>query len=106
MLRLKGAKNLDNAQATMVDSAAFACRPTSAAALKDRQRTPLQRYVRHLVFDGLADDDATMGDIVKRLRRLPWADCEHYVARCLLKVCLRSLIISTLQACAMMRHNV
>ena len=85
-MRLKGAKNIDNAKCLLVDSAAFACRPPPAAKLKDRNDTVLQKYIRHLVFDCLNQDEATMLEIVKRIRRLPWPESEPFILKCLLKV--------------------
>jgi len=86
MLRLKGARNLDTSKALLVDSACYACRPPAASALCERRRSPLQRYVRHLVFESLQEGEQALPEVVKRMRRLPWAESEAYVLKCMLQV--------------------
>lgn len=43
-----------------------------------------QEYIRRLVFEELSE--ATLADVLRRLLRLPWAECEMYVIKCLMKV--------------------
>jgi hypothetical protein len=40
--------------------------------------------MRHLIFERLGDD--TIVDVLKKLMKLPWAEAEAYLLRCLLKV--------------------
>jgi regulator of nonsense transcripts 2 len=43
-----------------------------------------QEYIRHLIFVELAE--TTIADVLRRLLRLPWAECEAYVLKCMFKV--------------------
>jgi len=43
-----------------------------------------QEYIRHLIFERLADDSIV--DVLKKLMKLPWAESEPYLLKCLLKV--------------------
>jgi hypothetical protein len=45
---------------------------------------PVQEYIRHLVFVVLKED--TIADVLRKLLKLPWAECEAYVLKCMLKV--------------------
>ncbi|KIY94933.1 putative Regulator of nonsense transcripts 2 [Monoraphidium neglectum] len=83
MMRLRNARNLDSRHAAAVDAAYFACRPPDAAARR-RRRPPLQEYIRHLIFERLGQ--GAIVDVLRKLMKLPWADCERYVLKCMLKV--------------------
>ncbi|KAF8071278.1 UPF2 [Scenedesmus sp. PABB004] len=83
MMRLRNARNLDSRQSNAVDSAYYACRPPDKATQR-RRRPPMQEYVRHLVFDRLADGAVVV--VLKKLLKLPWAEAEPYLLKCLLKV--------------------
>ncbi|KAK9868805.1 hypothetical protein WJX84_002149 [Apatococcus fuscideae] len=82
MQRLKIAKNLNIRQAMLVENAYYICRPPDRPTIEKRERTPLQQYMRHLVHDQLTQDDTKQ--ILRKLRRLPWAENEPYLIRCLL----------------------
>lgn len=43
-----------------------------------------QEYIRHLLFVVLRED--TIADVLRKLLKLPWAECEKYVLKCMLKV--------------------
>lgn len=43
----------------------------------------VQEYIRHLVFAELAE--ASIADVLRHLLRLPWAECEQYVLKCMIK---------------------
>jgi regulator of nonsense transcripts 2 len=84
LMRLRNVKNLDNRQAALVDSAYFATCPPDKAAARRRRRPPQQEYIRHLLFERLSD--GSIVEVLKKLMKLPWAECEPYVLKCLLKV--------------------
>ncbi len=48
------------------------------------KRPPLQEYIRHLIFTVLSD--ASIQTVLRKLLKLPWAQHEAYVVKCLLKV--------------------
>ncbi len=75
-------RNLDPRQAAAVDSAYFQLKPPDAVPRK--RRPPLHEYVRHLVYSRLSE--ASVLEVLKKLLKLPWAQCERYVLKCLLKV--------------------
>lgn len=84
MMRQRNARNLDSRYQAAVDGAYFAVRPPDGGAAKRRRREPLLEYIRHLIFDVLADD--TIVYVLKKLMKLPWQETEQYVLKCLLKV--------------------
>lgn len=92
MQRLRGGRHLEHTKAMLIDSALYACKPAATSTLRDRSRTPLQRYIRHLLFDFLSATGGGGGGgeggeaaLVRHLRRLPWDECEAYVLRVTLK---------------------
>ena len=82
-VRLKSAKGLDGRHAALVDGAYNVCRPPEHK-LKRKVRPPIQEYIRHLIFTVLAK--GTLPHVVRQMRKLPWAENERYVVKCLLKV--------------------
>lgn len=83
MVKLKNAKHLDARQAAAVDGAYAACRPPEGGARRRKARPPAHEYVRYLVFDCLGEN--SVAGVMKQLLRLPWAQHERYVLKCLLK---------------------
>lgn len=75
-------RNLDPRQAAAVDSAYFHVKPPDAVPRK--RRPPLHEYVRHLIYSRLAEP--TILEVLRKLLKLPWQECERYVLKCLLKV--------------------
>jgi len=86
MMRLKGVRHLDNRQAALVEGAFYAATAPKGGvnAARRKRRPPLQEYIRHLIFVELSEQ--SIADVLKRLLRLPWAECERYVLKCILKV--------------------
>eukprot|EP00803_Ostreobium_quekettii_P008396 evm.model.scf_755.1 EVM.evm.TU.scf_755.1 scf_755:18101-34941(-) len=82
MMRLKNAKTLDNRQKTLVDSAYFVCKPPRSGARRKR-RPPIHAYIRHLIYNVLMEDSILY--VLKKLRRVPWAEYEYIIVRCLVK---------------------
>jgi regulator of nonsense transcripts 2 len=83
--RLKNAKNLDASKATLVENAYYQCKPPERAATRCKKRTPLQEYIRYLLFSKLSR--STVEKVLRQLRKLVWPDCEPYIVSCVLKVC-------------------
>ncbi|KAG1671470.1 hypothetical protein FOA52_003128 [Chlamydomonas sp. UWO 241] len=83
MMRLKNVRNFDSRRSAQVDWAYTVVKQPNKAA-KRKTRPPLQEYIRHLVLVRLTDK--TVGEVAKKLLRVPWAESERYVLKCLLKV--------------------
>jgi hypothetical protein len=67
----------------------------------------VQEYIRHLIFDVLAD--GSIVEVLRKLMKLPWGEAEPYLLKCLLKVCdtaagasltARSCVLLTAHSCA------
>eukprot|EP00887_Chlorella_sp_A99_P007640 scaffold20.g7640.t1 len=82
MMKLRNARNLDARQSGLVDSAYFAVKAADRA-VRRKQRPPLHEYIRHLVYTRLALGEVTR--VMKKLRRLPWAESERYLLATLLR---------------------
>lgn len=66
MLRIKESKALDERLATAVDNAYFHCNPPETPAIKRKQRTPVQCYIRYLIYRDL--DNKTRAETLEGLR--------------------------------------
>jgi hypothetical protein len=44
----------------------------------------VQQYIRHLIFEVLSD--GSIVEVLRKLMKLPWAEAEPYLLKCLLKV--------------------
>ncbi|KAK9825703.1 hypothetical protein WJX81_008105 [Elliptochloris bilobata] len=84
MMKLKNSRNLDARQSLLLESAFYAARPPERTAARRKQRPPLHEYMRHLVHERLTHAD--LKQVVRKLRRLPWAANEAYLVRCLISV--------------------
>jgi regulator of nonsense transcripts 2 len=86
MMRIKDSKSLDERLTTAVDNAFFHCNPPDTPSIVRKIRSPLQQFVRFLVFRDL--DNKLRAQTLEHLRRLPWKqnDTEEYVVKCFLKL--------------------
>eukprot|EP01125_Pyxidicula_operculata_P019478 TRINITY_DN7077_c0_g3_i5.p1 TRINITY_DN7077_c0_g3~~TRINITY_DN7077_c0_g3_i5.p1 ORF type:complete len:1281 (+),score=421.17 TRINITY_DN7077_c0_g3_i5:575-3844(+) len=84
MIRLKEGKNFDNKQETMIENAFFSCQPPERPAMQKRERTPLELFLRKLIFTDLSDKNVKA--ITIKLRKLKWPEQEDEVMNLLLKV--------------------
>lgn len=86
MMRLKKAMTMDNRHAIQIENCYYLVKPPeNGSRIKRKIRTPMQMYIRHLIFQEL--HKGNVEKIVKYLRRLHWEDPDvsSYVARCLKK---------------------
>lgn len=86
MMRLKKAMTLDTRHATQIENSYYLVKPPeNGSKVKQKVRTPMQMYIRFLVFQEL--HKGNVEKIVKYLRRLDWEDpaTTEYVIRCLAK---------------------
>nr|CAD1827855.1 unnamed protein product [Ananas comosus var. bracteatus] len=84
LMRLKNVKNLDPRHSTLVENAYYLCKPPERSARVSKVRPPLHQYIRKLLFSDL--DKSTVENVLRQLRKLPWAECEQYLVKCFLKV--------------------
>ncbi|DBA81963.1 TPA: hypothetical protein ACH3X1_007672 [Trebouxia sp. C0004] len=83
MMKQKNNRNLDARQSMLVESAYYQCNPPQHSALKRKKRPVVQDWMRHLVFVQLGKDDVRK--VLRKLRKLSWAENEAYLVRVLLK---------------------
>lgn len=86
MMRLKKAMTLDSRHATQIENCYYLVKPPeNGVKVRQKIRTPIQMYVRYLIFEEL--HKGNVEKIVKYLRRLNWDDPEvfDYVVKCLTK---------------------
>ncbi|KAG5683793.1 hypothetical protein PVAND_013057 [Polypedilum vanderplanki] len=86
MMRLKKAMTLDTRHATQIENCYYLVKPPEGGIkVKQKIRTPIQMYIRYLIFEEL--HKGNVEKIVKYLRKLNWDDSEvsDYVIKCLTK---------------------
>eukprot|EP01116_Phalansterium_solitarium_P000218 TRINITY_DN10128_c0_g1_i1.p1 TRINITY_DN10128_c0_g1~~TRINITY_DN10128_c0_g1_i1.p1 ORF type:complete len:1390 (-),score=694.08 TRINITY_DN10128_c0_g1_i1:248-4417(-) len=85
MMRLKNAQNMQHRIDNMIENAYFYCVPPERKAAKPAKvYEPMQAYIRHLVYVELSR--ATLKNVLKQLRKLPWAKQEAFLFKTLFKV--------------------
>ncbi len=86
MMRLKESKSLDERLTTAIDNAFFHCNPPDTPSIARKVRTPVQQYIRFLIFRDL--DAKLRSETFEHLRRLPWGNVEvlDYVVKCFLNL--------------------
>jgi regulator of nonsense transcripts 2 len=70
MMRLKNSKNLDTKQETAVENAYYSCKPPERAAIRVKERTPLELYLRKLIYEDLTEKNKR--SVMDKLRKLDW----------------------------------
>ncbi|KAJ3156448.1 hypothetical protein HDU89_004230 [Geranomyces variabilis] len=70
LMRKKNVENIDSRQAFMIDNAFYQCNPPDTAAASAKARTPIELYVRKLIYADLSKK--TVEKILKQLRKLNW----------------------------------
>uniref|UniRef100_A0A6B2KWV6 MIF4G domain-containing protein n=1 Tax=Arcella intermedia TaxID=1963864 RepID=A0A6B2KWV6_9EUKA len=84
MIRLKGSKNFDNKQETLIENAYYSCKPPERPALIQKERTMIQRYIRKLVYEDLTEKN--LHGIMKKFRMMDWTVNEADIIHIILKV--------------------
>ncbi|BDA48017.1 Regulator of nonsense transcripts 2 [Coccomyxa sp. Obi] len=82
MMKLKNSRNLDARQSMLLDNAYYAVRPPERVGARRKRRPPVHDYMRHLIHDRLATEQVK--PVLRKLRRLAWAENEAYLVRCML----------------------
>ncbi|CAL1708255.1 unnamed protein product [Somion occarium] len=80
--RKQGMRHLDQRQMLLLENAYYQCNPPERTAKEVKQRTPMELFIRHLIYDVLTKK--TIDKVLKLVRKLDWNDQE--VQRTLHKV--------------------
>lgn len=89
MMRLKKAMTLDSRHSTQIENCYYLVKPPEGGIkLRQKIRTPMQMYIRFLIFEEL--HKGNVEKIVKYLRKLDWEDeaVSTFIIRCLTKAYL------------------
>ncbi|CAL8462985.1 g2519 [Coccomyxa elongata] len=82
MMKLKNSRNLDARQSMLLDNTYYAVRPPERVGARRKRRPPVHDYMRHVIHDRLATEQVK--PVLRKLRRLAWAENEGYLVRCML----------------------
>ncbi|PWN50734.1 ARM repeat-containing protein [Violaceomyces palustris] len=104
MLRRKrAAQNLDQRQLLLLDNAYYQCNPPERKAIELKNRSPMELFIRHLIYDVLTKRSSDK--VLKLLRKLHWEDPE--VVGILRKIFTRpwKIKFSTIHLLAILLHD-
>ncbi|KAF9451945.1 transcription factor [Macrolepiota fuliginosa MF-IS2] len=82
MRRKQSIQHFDQRHMLMLENAYYQCNPPERAPKQEKHRSPMEMFIRHLIFDVLAKK--TIDKVLKLIRKLDWDDEE--VKRTLHKV--------------------
>ncbi|KAJ3089612.1 hypothetical protein HK102_005928 [Quaeritorhiza haematococci] len=72
MVRKSKVQHLDNRQSLMIENAYYQCNPPDRSARLEKNRPPIEMYIRKLIYSDLAKKTAEK--ILKQLRKMNWED--------------------------------
>ncbi|KAJ3127315.1 hypothetical protein HK098_006494 [Nowakowskiella sp. JEL0407] len=72
MMRKRGVQHLDPRQNLMIENAYYQCNPPDRSANVTKERTPIELYVRKLIYFDLSKKNVEK--CLKQLRKLNWED--------------------------------
>ncbi|EMC96436.1 hypothetical protein BAUCODRAFT_69588 [Baudoinia panamericana UAMH 10762] len=72
--RKKGAQHLGQQERMLIENAMYYVNPPERAAIQQKERTPLELFVRQLVYVDL--NKKTLERVIKQIRRLHWEESE------------------------------
>ncbi|KAI0360874.1 ARM repeat-containing protein [Trametes cingulata] len=72
MRRKQSMAHLDQRQSLLLENAYYQCNPPERAARQVKERTPMELFIQHLIYDVLTKK--TIDKVFKLLRRLDWND--------------------------------
>ncbi|KAG0706099.1 ARM repeat-containing protein [Suillus ampliporus] len=72
MRRKQSMQHFDQRQILLLENAYYQCNPPERAPRQEKERTPLELFIRHLIYDVLAKK--TIDKVLKLLRKLDWDD--------------------------------
>ncbi|PLW26434.1 hypothetical protein PCANC_23985 [Puccinia coronata f. sp. avenae] len=74
MKRKKASQNLDSRQIMLLENAYFQCNPPDRPIIEPKHRTPMELFIRYLLYDCLSKK--SVDRTIKTLRKLDWNDPE------------------------------
>lgn len=86
MRRKQSMQHFDQRQLLLLENAYYQCNPPERAPRQEKLRTPMELFIRHLIYDVLAK--RTIDKVLKLVRKLDWENDE--VRRILHKVFTKS----------------
>ncbi|KAL6308040.1 transcription factor [Sparassis latifolia] len=72
MRRKQSLQHFDQRQLLLLENAYYQCNPPERTARQAKERTPMEHFIRHLIYDVLAKK--TIDKVLKLLRKLDWND--------------------------------
>jgi len=86
VMRKKNIQHLDNRYVLMIENAYYQANPPDRSAIVKKERPPLERYIRKLIYGDLSKK--TLEKILKQFRKLDWSDPKivHVLNKCFQKI--------------------
>ena len=86
MLRKKAAMSLDSRYTTMIENAFYTVAPPDSPQTQQKERPPLQQYIRKLVYGDL--NKTSTEKVLRQLRKVDWSDPDtaRYTVKCIRSV--------------------
>ncbi|CAF4552784.1 unnamed protein product [Rotaria socialis] len=83
LMRKKAVLTLDSRYTTQIENAYYYCNPPEAREIEKKIRSPIQEYLRRLLFKDL--NKITIEKILRQIRKFNWADADFrsYAIKCL-----------------------
>ncbi|THH05283.1 hypothetical protein EW145_g4909 [Phellinidium pouzarii] len=72
MRRKQSIQHLDQRQIMMLENAYYQCNPPERAPITEKERSPMELFIRHLIYDVLTKK--TIDKVLKLVRKLQWDD--------------------------------
>ncbi|CAA7259114.1 unnamed protein product [Cyclocybe aegerita] len=72
MRRKQSLQHFDQRQLLLLENAYYQCNPPERAPRQEKIRTPMELFIRHLIYDVLAKK--TIDKVLKLIRKLDWDD--------------------------------
>ncbi|KZT65935.1 ARM repeat-containing protein [Daedalea quercina L-15889] len=72
MRRKQSMQHFDQRQLLLLENAYYQCNPPERTARQEKERTPMELFIRHLIYDVLTKK--TIDKVLKLIRKLDWND--------------------------------
>ncbi|TRM69332.1 transcription factor [Schizophyllum amplum] len=72
MRRKQSMQHFDQRQTLLLENAYYQCNPPERAPIRVKERTTMELFIRHLIYDVLTKK--TLDKVLKLIRKLNWAD--------------------------------
>ncbi|KAL5523773.1 hypothetical protein ACEPAG_7946 [Sanghuangporus baumii] len=74
MRRKQSLQHLNERQSMMLENAYYQCNPPERAPIVEKERSPMELFIRHLIYDVLSKK--TIDKVLRLIRKLNWDDRE------------------------------